>query len=57
MKFLVIVLLALLLCIAGPLAVIWALNTLFGLGIVYNIWSWLAVLVLLMFLRAPTKGD
>jgi len=29
-----------------PFFVIWALNTLFGLGIGYTFWSWLAVLVL-----------
>ena len=28
-----------------PFAVIWALNTLFGLGIGYTFWTWLAVLV------------
>lgn len=30
----------------GPLLVIWALNTLFQLGIGYTVWNWLAVLVL-----------
>lgn len=29
-----------------PLAVIWALNTLFNLGIAYNFLTWLAALVL-----------
>jgi len=29
-----------------PLAVIWALNTLFGLAIEYSVWTWLAVVVL-----------
>lgn len=29
-----------------PLAIIWAVNTLFGLGIAYTFWTWLAVLVL-----------
>ena len=29
-----------------PLAIIWAVNTLFGLGIAYTFWNWLAVLVL-----------
>lgn len=32
--------------ILAPLSVIWALNTLFALGIAYNFWTWLAVLVL-----------
>lgn len=34
-----------------PLAVIWALNTLFGLGIAYGFYEWLAVFVLTMFLN------
>lgn len=29
-----------------PLAIIWAVNTLFGLGIAYTFINWLAVLVL-----------
>lgn len=29
-----------------PFATIWALNTLFGLGIAYTFWTWLAVIVL-----------
>lgn len=41
----------------GPLAFIWALNTLFGLGIAYNFWTWLAVIVFLMFLRAPLSKE
>lgn len=32
--------------IFAPLVVIWALNTLFNLGIVYNFWTWLATAVL-----------
>lgn len=40
------VILVVALVILGPLAVIWALNTLFGLGIAYTFWTWLAVLVL-----------
>ena len=27
----------------GPLLTLWSINTLFGLGIVYNFWNWLAV--------------
>lgn len=34
-----------------PLAVIWALNTLFSLGIAYGFYEWLAVFVLTMFLN------
>lgn len=29
-----------------PLAIIWALNTLFALAIPYSFWTWLAVVVL-----------
>ena len=29
-----------------PLAIIWAVNTLFSFGIAYTFWTWLAVLVL-----------
>jgi hypothetical protein len=29
-----------------PLLAIWALNTLFALGIAYTFWNWLAVVVL-----------
>ena len=32
-----------------PLAVIWALNTLFALGIGYTFWNWLAMMVLVSF--------
>lgn len=35
----------------GPLAVIWALNTLFQLGIGYTVWNWLAVIVLSVFFQ------
>lgn len=42
-----IVVLAVLLIVFGPLAIIWALNTLFPvLSIPYNFWSWLAMVVL-----------
>ncbi len=38
---------------AGPLLVIWAVNTLFpALAIAYTFWTWLAVLILGTFLRA-----
>lgn len=36
----------------GPLALIWALNTLFNAGIAYTFWTWLAALVLSMALTA-----
>ena len=34
------------LIIFGPLATIWALNTVFGLHIAYTFWTWLGTLVL-----------
>jgi hypothetical protein len=40
---------AVVLIAAGPLLIIWSLNTLFGLGIAYNIWTWLAALILGFF--------
>jgi hypothetical protein len=47
------VLLVLLLIVIGPLITIWALNTLFPvLAIPYDIWTWLAVIVVGAFLRA-----
>ncbi len=36
--------------VLSPLAIIWALNTLFLLEIPYNFWTWLAVVVLLLLL-------
>ncbi len=36
--------------VLSPLAIIWALNTLFLLAIPYNFWTWLAVVVLLLLL-------
>jgi hypothetical protein len=45
MLFLILVIIALI--IAGPLLVIWSLNTLFpALAIPYTIWTWLAALIL-----------
>ena len=35
-----------LIVIFWPWSIIWAVNTLFGLGIAYTFWTWLAVLVL-----------
>ena len=34
------------LIILAPFALIWALNTLFALGIPYTFWTWLASLVI-----------
>ena len=44
-----------------PFATIWALNTLFALGIQYNFWTWLATLYLSGAIfgkfSAKKKGD
>ena len=45
------------LLVLGPLAVVWSLNTLFGLGIAYGFWEWLAVLVLLFVAKDSTWRD
>ena len=47
MKTALLTLLIITLIIAGPLLIIWSLNTLFNIGIVYNGWTWLATLFLL----------
>jgi len=45
--------LVVLLIVLGPLATIWAINTLFPVvAIPYTFWTWLAVIVLGAFLRA-----
>lgn len=40
--FLTVLVLALFLLLVSPFVTIWALNTLFALGIEYNVWTWLA---------------
>jgi hypothetical protein len=30
-----------------PFALIWAVNTLFGLGIAYTFWTWLAAMIMM----------
>lgn len=47
-SLLTLLLLLLVLVIAGPLATIWSLNTLFALGIEYQVKTWLAVVWLSM---------
>lgn len=42
-KIVLLALLIIVLIIAGPLITIWSLNTLFGLGIAYTFWTWLAM--------------
>ena len=52
-KIIVGIVLIVILVAAGPLLVIWALNTVFPvLAIEYTFWTWLAVLILGTFLRA-----
>lgn len=43
---LLIILLAAILIVIGPILIIWSLNTLFGMGIPFTIWTWLAVVIL-----------
>jgi hypothetical protein len=53
----IIVLLAIALVIVGPFLVIWAWNTLFGAvyAIGYTLWTWLAVLIIGVFIRSDVK--
>jgi hypothetical protein len=57
--FIVLVVAALLivLVVAGPVLVIWSWNTLFGAlyAIPYTIWTWLAVLIIGVFIRSDVK--
>lgn len=47
-----------LLVILWPLVIVWALNTIFGLGIAYTFWTWLAMLILTgTFSRATVKAN
>ncbi len=41
--------------VSGPLIVIWVINTLFSLGIAYNLWTWLASAFLLMAIVGNSK--
>ena len=43
------------LIIIVPLLVLWALNTLFGFGIDYTIWTWLAVVILVSVIRTKIE--
>lgn len=54
---LAIVLLAIALVVLGPFFVIWAWNTLFGNFhmIDYTLWTWLAVLIIGVFVRGDVK--
>ena len=57
--FIVLVVAALLivLVVAGPILVIWSWNTLFGAlyAIPYTVWTWLAVLIIGVFIRGHVK--
>jgi hypothetical protein len=57
--FIVLVVAALLivLVVAGPILVIWSWNTLFGslYAIPYTVWTWLAVLIIGVFIRGNVK--
>lgn len=56
MRFWALFVVSLALVIAGPLAVIWALNTLFPvLAIPYTVWTWLAAVVLGMVVGRPIR--
>ena len=44
-----------LLIIAGPLLTIWSLNTLFGLGIAYNFYTWLATVILAAAIKTKVE--
>jgi len=51
---LVLVLVALFL--VGPFLLIWSFNTLFGLGLAYSGWNWLAGFALMVLLRGGSAG-
>lgn len=40
------VMLGIALIIFWPFVIIWALNTIFGVGVAYTFWTWLAMLVI-----------
>lgn len=44
------------LVLIGPFITIWALNTLFGLGIAYTFWTWVAVVWLGLVLQTKIGG-
>lgn len=50
---LIIILLVVAAIVGGPLAIIWALNTLFSLSIAYTFWTWLAALILGAAIASP----
>jgi hypothetical protein len=48
---LLVVIVAIFAAVVSPLLLIWALNTLFGLGIAFGFFEWLAALLLLGIMR------
>jgi hypothetical protein len=46
-----ILIVALIAVLVAPVLLIWALNTLFGLGIAYGFFEWLAALLILGFFK------
>lgn len=48
-------LLIVVLIIVGPFLTIWALNTLFGLGIAYTFWTWLATVILATAIKTKVE--
>ena len=50
-----IVLLVVCLALWVPIGIIWALNTLFGLSIIYSVKTWAAALLLSMIIGASKK--
>lgn len=50
------VVLAIVLILVGPLLVIWSINTLFPvLAVPYDIWTWLAVVILFSAIRTNVR--
>lgn len=57
MKIVLLILIVVALIVIGPLLLIWALNTLFGLGIDYNFWTWCAAAILGAAAKANVSKD
>jgi hypothetical protein len=51
-----VVLLIVVMIVFGPLVTIWSLNTLFGMGIEYTLWTWLAAVWLSMVTFGSVSG-
>lgn len=56
MYYIGVIVTAVILIIAGPVVVIWSLNTLFpALAIPYTVWTWLATAVLFGIMGRPMR--